>query len=62
VGTLSYMSPEAFMCNETDANGNIIKSGRPSDYLVAGLYPLPNDPLFPHIDIVPSGGGDGDEK
>lgn len=25
------MSPEAFMCNESDANGNTIKCGRPSD-------------------------------
>ncbi|KAF9682589.1 hypothetical protein SADUNF_Sadunf05G0124700 [Salix dunnii] len=31
VGTLSYMSPEAFMCNESDGNGNTIKCGRPSD-------------------------------
>ncbi|GJT71289.1 serine/threonine-protein kinase MPH1 [Tanacetum coccineum] len=36
VGTLDYMSPEAFMCNETDANGNIIKCGRPSDILSLG--------------------------
>ncbi|GKE11910.1 RNA-directed DNA polymerase, eukaryota, partial [Tanacetum coccineum] len=29
-GTLSYMSLEAFVCNQTDADGNIIKCGRPS--------------------------------
>ncbi|KAJ6337455.1 hypothetical protein OIU76_007183 [Salix suchowensis] len=50
VGTLSYMSPEAFMCNESDANGNTIKCGRPIRYLVPWLYPLPNgvrkNPLF----------------
>ncbi|KAH9603440.1 hypothetical protein KSS87_015742 [Heliosperma pusillum] len=42
VGTLSYMSPEAFMCNETDANGNIIKCGRPSDIWSLGciLYQM----------------------
>ncbi|XP_041013450.1 serine/threonine-protein kinase MPS1 isoform X4 [Juglans microcarpa x Juglans regia] len=42
VGTLSYMSPEAFMCNENDANGNIIKCGRPSDIWSLGciLYQM----------------------
>ncbi|CAI9114636.1 OLC1v1015405C3 [Oldenlandia corymbosa var. corymbosa] len=42
VGTLSYMSPEAFMCNEKDANGNIIKCGRPSDIWSLGciLYQM----------------------
>ncbi|XP_031099171.1 serine/threonine-protein kinase MPS1 isoform X2 [Ipomoea triloba] len=42
VGTLSYMSPEAFLCNETDANGNIIKCGRPSDIWSLGciLYQM----------------------
>ncbi|GMH21829.1 hypothetical protein Nepgr_023672 [Nepenthes gracilis] len=42
VGTLSYMSPEAFMCNERDANGNIIKCGRPSDIWSLGciLYQM----------------------
>nr|KAJ0224539.1 hypothetical protein LSAT_V11C100003710 [Lactuca sativa] len=42
VGTLSYMSPEAFMCNETDAQGNIIKCGRPSDIWSLGciLYQM----------------------
>ncbi|KAK7321067.1 hypothetical protein VNO77_31227 [Canavalia gladiata] len=42
VGTLSYMSPEAFMCNESDANGNIIKCGRPSDIWSLGciLYQM----------------------
>ncbi|KAL2231960.1 UNVERIFIED_CONTAM: Serine/threonine-protein kinase MPS1 [Sesamum indicum] len=42
VGTLSYMSPEAFMCNETDANGNMIKCGRPSDIWSLGciLYQM----------------------
>ncbi|EPS73139.1 hypothetical protein M569_01617, partial [Genlisea aurea] len=42
VGTLSYMSPEAFMCNETDANGNTIKCGRPSDIWSLGciLYQM----------------------
>lgn len=36
------MSPEAFMCNETDANGNIIKCGRPSDIWSLGciLYQM----------------------
>ncbi|CAJ1974184.1 unnamed protein product [Sphenostylis stenocarpa] len=42
VGTLSYMSPEAFMCNETDANGNVIKCGRSSDIWSLGciLYQM----------------------
>ncbi|CAN0892468.1 Serine/threonine-protein kinase MPS1 [Linum grandiflorum] len=42
VGTLSYMSPEAFMCNEQDANGNVIKCGRPSDIWSLGciLYQM----------------------
>ncbi|KAL2339832.1 hypothetical protein Fmac_007772 [Flemingia macrophylla] len=42
VGTLSYMSPEAFMCNEADANGNIIKCGRSSDIWSLGciLYQM----------------------
>ncbi|CAA0827868.1 putative protein kinase 1 [Striga hermonthica] len=42
VGTLSYMSPEAFMCNETDSNGNTIKCGRPSDIWSLGciLYQM----------------------
>ncbi|KAM5564146.1 serine/threonine-protein kinase MPS1 [Rosa sericea] len=42
VGTLSYMSPEAFMCNETDADGNTIKCGRPSDIWSLGciLYQM----------------------
>ena len=42
MGTLSYMSPEAFLCNETDANGNIIKCGRPSDIWSLGciLYQM----------------------
>ncbi|KAJ3672928.1 hypothetical protein LUZ60_006302 [Juncus effusus] len=31
VGTLNYMSPEAFMCNEEDSSGARIKCGRPSD-------------------------------
>jgi len=31
VGTLNYMSPEAFMCNDQDSGGNVIKCGRPSD-------------------------------
>lgn len=39
---MSYMSPEAFMCNETDANGNTIKCGRPSDIWSLGciLYQM----------------------
>lgn len=42
VGTLSYMSPEAFMCNESDENGNVIKCGRPSDIWSLGciLYQM----------------------
>ncbi|XP_008801046.2 serine/threonine-protein kinase MPS1-like [Phoenix dactylifera] len=42
VGTLNYMSPEAFMCNEHDANGNTIKCGRPSDIWSLGciLYQM----------------------
>ncbi|XP_027938647.1 serine/threonine-protein kinase MPS1-like isoform X2 [Vigna unguiculata] len=42
VGTLSYMSPEAFMCNESDASGNIMKCGRPSDIWSLGciLYQM----------------------
>lgn len=42
VGTLSYMSPEAFLCNETDTNGNVIKCGRPSDIWSLGciLYQM----------------------
>ncbi|KAI3960369.1 hypothetical protein MKW98_017093 [Papaver atlanticum] len=41
-GTVSYMSPEAFMCNETDADGNAIKCGRPSDIWSLGciLYQM----------------------
>lgn len=36
------MSPEAFMCNESDADGNIIKCGRPSDIWSLGciLYQM----------------------
>ena len=36
------MSPEAFMCNESDENGNIIKCGRPSDIWSLGciLYQM----------------------
>lgn len=36
------MSPEAFMCNERDANGNTIKCGRPSDIWSLGciLYQM----------------------
>lgn len=42
VGTLSYMSPEAFMCNDHDSNGNTIKCGRPSDIWSLGciLYQM----------------------
>ncbi|KAL3839976.1 hypothetical protein ACJIZ3_024567 [Penstemon smallii] len=42
VGTLSYMSPEAFLCNEIDANGNTIKCGRSSDIWSLGciLYQM----------------------
>ncbi|KAF3523559.1 hypothetical protein F2Q69_00051802 [Brassica cretica] len=41
-GMLSYMSPEAFMCNENDENGNTIKCGRPSDIWSLGciLYQM----------------------
>jgi serine/threonine-protein kinase TTK/MPS1 len=42
VGTLNYMSPEAFMCNDGDSGGNIIKCGRPSDIWSLGciLYQM----------------------
>ncbi|XP_077224459.1 serine/threonine-protein kinase MPS1-like isoform X2 [Tasmannia lanceolata] len=42
VGTLNYMSPEAFMWNEQDETGNIIKYGRPSDIWSLGciLYQM----------------------
>uniref|UniRef100_J3LRZ9 Protein kinase domain-containing protein n=1 Tax=Oryza brachyantha TaxID=4533 RepID=J3LRZ9_ORYBR len=42
IGTLNYMSPEAFMCNEQDSGGNIIKCGRPSDIWSLGciLYQM----------------------
>ncbi|TVU45476.1 hypothetical protein EJB05_04965 [Eragrostis curvula] len=42
VGTLNYMSPEAFMCNDQDSGGNIIKCGRPSDIWSLGciLYQM----------------------
>ncbi|RCV41285.1 hypothetical protein SEVIR_9G122700v4 [Setaria viridis] len=42
VGTLNYMSPEAFMCDDTDSGGNIIKCGRPSDIWSLGciLYQM----------------------
>ncbi|XP_068642891.1 serine/threonine-protein kinase MPS1 isoform X2 [Aristolochia californica] len=42
VGTLNYMSPEAFMWNEQDASGNTIKCGRPSDIWSLGciLYQM----------------------
>lgn len=42
VGTLNYMSPEAFLCNDEDENGNIIKCGRPSDIWSLGciLYQM----------------------
>ncbi|KAG9156343.1 hypothetical protein Leryth_009214 [Lithospermum erythrorhizon] len=42
VGTLSYMSPEAFMCNDTDENGKMIKCGRSSDIWSLGciLYQM----------------------
>ncbi|KAH7654747.1 Mitogen-activated protein kinase kinase protein [Dioscorea alata] len=47
VGTLNYMSPEAFMWNEHDANGNTIKCGRPSDIWSLGciLYQMVYDVL-----------------
>lgn len=42
VGTLNYMSPEAFLMNEKDEHGNIIKCGRPSDIWALGciLYQM----------------------
>ncbi|CAM0875242.1 unnamed protein product [Alopecurus aequalis] len=42
VGTLNYMSPEAFMCNEQDSGGHIVKCGRPSDIWSLGciLYQM----------------------
>ncbi|XP_031496655.1 serine/threonine-protein kinase MPS1 isoform X2 [Nymphaea colorata] len=42
VGTLNYMSPEAFMCNDQDSEGNTIKCGRPSDIWSLGciLYQM----------------------
>lgn len=42
VGTLNYMSPEAFMCNEQDSGGNVVKCGRPSDIWSLGciLYQM----------------------
>ncbi|KAJ6818207.1 putative serine/threonine-protein kinase mps1 [Iris pallida] len=42
VGTLNYMSPEAFMWNEHDESGNTIKCGRPSDIWSLGciLYQM----------------------
>uniref|UniRef100_A0A0E0D5D0 Protein kinase domain-containing protein n=1 Tax=Oryza meridionalis TaxID=40149 RepID=A0A0E0D5D0_9ORYZ len=42
IGTLNYMSPEAFMCNEQDSGGNVIKCGRPSDIWSLGciLYQM----------------------
>ncbi|KAL6909427.1 hypothetical protein ACP4OV_001708 [Aristida adscensionis] len=42
VGTLNYMSPEAFMCNDQDSGGNVIKCGRPSDIWSLGciLYQM----------------------
>ncbi|XP_020528894.1 uncharacterized protein LOC18423230 isoform X2 [Amborella trichopoda] len=42
VGTLNYMSPEAFMCNEQDSKGNTIKCGRASDIWSLGciLYQM----------------------
>ncbi|XP_078444509.1 uncharacterized protein LOC144713714 isoform X2 [Wolffia australiana] len=42
VGTLNYMSPEAYLCNEHDAGGNMIKCGRPSDIWSLGciLYQM----------------------
>ncbi|KAH7447495.1 hypothetical protein KP509_01G109000 [Ceratopteris richardii] len=42
VGTLNYMSPEAFLMNEKDENGNVIKCGRPSDIWSLGciLYQM----------------------
>lgn len=42
VGTLNYMSPEAFMWNEHDSSGNTIKCGRSSDIWSLGciLYQM----------------------
>eukprot|EP00250_Pteridium_aquilinum_P035439 c9419_g1_i1 orf=274-2952(+) len=42
VGTLNYMSPEAFLMNEKDEYGNVIKCGRPSDIWALGciLYQM----------------------
>jgi serine/threonine-protein kinase TTK/MPS1 len=42
VGTLNYMSPEAFLMNEKDENGNVIKCGRSSDIWALGciLYQM----------------------
>ncbi|XP_020528241.1 serine/threonine-protein kinase mph1-like [Amborella trichopoda] len=42
VGTLNYMSPEAFMCNEQDSKGNTIKCERASDIWSLGciLYQM----------------------
>ncbi|KAI5073693.1 hypothetical protein GOP47_0011706 [Adiantum capillus-veneris] len=42
VGTINYMSPEAFMTNEKDEYGNVIKCGRPSDIWALGciLYQM----------------------
>lgn len=42
VGTLNYMSPEAFVMNELDEHGNVIKCGRPSDIWALGciLYQM----------------------
>eukprot|EP00250_Pteridium_aquilinum_P012758 c20923_g1_i1 orf=447-833(+) len=36
VGTLNYMSPEAFLMNEKDENGNVIKCSRSSDIWALG--------------------------
>lgn len=42
MGTLNYMSPEAYMWNEEDAGGSTIKCGRPSDIWSLGciLYQM----------------------
>lgn len=42
MGTLNYMSPEAFMWNEQDQTGGTIKCGRPSDIWSLGciLYQM----------------------
>eukprot|EP00249_Psilotum_nudum_P008850 c21548_g1_i1 orf=204-3014(-) len=42
VGTLNYMSPEAFMTNEKDEHGQVVKCGRPSDIWSLGciLYQM----------------------